>query len=625
MNIILPIGGLGERFKKEKYNKPKPLISFLGRPLIFWLLDNLKVNEKDSIHIPYNSELDNFRFKDLLKNEYPNLNFFFYKIDFLTRGASETVYVALNNFTKNQLQESVLIIDSDNIYFSDVVGDFRKINDNCIFYFNDFDDSPIYSYIKTKNEYVLDIAEKIKISNNANCGVYGFAYGLELKNTIEKIIDKNIKINNEFYISNLYKEFLSNKIKIKSKYVEDFICLGTPELLKVASFKIKNNDSRIRFCFDLDNTLVTYPKTKGDYSTVQAIQKNINLLNFLHSLGHTIIIHTARRMKTHGGNVGRVVSDIAEVTLDTLKKFNINFDEIYFGKPHADFYIDDLAVNAFYDIQKEIGFYDLNIEPRSHNFIQYTQNSVIKKSTEIQGLVYYNDFIPENHKRFYPKILSKSENSIEMERINGITLSQLYVNNCFLLGYIDKIFEYLNIIHNTNCDSNIDIYQNYAKKIKDRLINYRPNFDDSLFQKEVFNIIELLSSYEKNKLGRMGVIHGDLVFTNIILDENNNLKFIDMRGKQGDQLSIYGDIFYDYAKLYQSLIGYDEILNEKDVNAVYKNKIINYFEKKFLDIYSTEELKNVKNITKSLIVSLLPIHNNEKCHDYYNLIKRIEV
>ena len=59
--------------------------------------------------------------------------------------------------------------------------------------------------------------------------------------------------------------------------------------------KIKN----LRVCFDLDNTLVTFPKIKNDYTSVEEpILKNIEFLKYLKSFGTTIIIYTARRMKT---------------------------------------------------------------------------------------------------------------------------------------------------------------------------------------------------------------------------------------------------------------------------------------------------------------------------------------
>src|SRR5690606_11401349 len=135
---------------------------------------------------------------------------------------------------------------------------------------------------------------------------------------------------------------------------------------------VNDSNEKLRFCFDLDNTLVTFPEIEGDYTTVKPIKNNIDLLNHLKSLGHTIIIYTARRMKTHNGNNGKVLKDIGKITFDTLENFNINYDEIYFGKPEANFYIDDLGVNCFNDIQKEIGFYNENIPTRTFN--QVTHN-----------------------------------------------------------------------------------------------------------------------------------------------------------------------------------------------------------------------------------------------------------
>jgi hypothetical protein len=116
------------------------------------------------------------------------------------------------------------------------------------------------------------------------------------------------------------------------------------------------------------------------------------------------------------------------------------------------------------------------------------------------------------------------------------------------------------------------------------------------------------------------MIHGDPVFTNIIINSYGKIKFIDMRGRVGDVLSIYGDWLYDWAKIYQSIIGYDEILLSKSINKTYKTHIISIFKRYFLAIASNEDFNNLKLITKSLIFSLIPLHHNEKCVDYYNLL-----
>ena len=90
--------------------------------------------------------------------------------------------------------------------------------------------------------------------------------------------------------------------------------------------------------------------------------------------------------------------------------------------------------------------------------------------------------------------------------------------------------------------------------------------------------------------------------------------------KIGNNLTILGDSLYDWAKLYQSLIGYDEILQNKIINKNYKNQMINKFRSYFIELFSEEDFNNLKLITNSLLFTLIPLHNNEKCLKYYNLI-----
>lgn len=72
----------------------------------------------------------------------------------------------------------------------------------------------------------------------------------------------------------------------------------------------------------------------------------VDLLRRCKDAGHTIIIYTARGMWTSKGNMGQATAAHAHETLDWLSDNDIPYDEIYFGKPGADIYIDDMAYNA---------------------------------------------------------------------------------------------------------------------------------------------------------------------------------------------------------------------------------------------------------------------------------------
>ena len=94
-----------------------------------------------------------------------------------------------------------------------------------------------------------------------------------------------------------------------------------------------------------------------------------------------------------------------------------------------------------------------------------------------------------------------------------------------------------------------------------------------------------------------------------------------MRGKLGDKLTIFGDIFYDYAKIYQSLIGYDEIMLNKYVPNNYKTHLINVFHDFIIQNFDVSYIEKIKYITSSLLFSLIPLHNNSNIYKLYDLIK----
>ncbi len=605
MNIIIPLGGIGKRFHDNGYTKPKPLIKVLGKEIIFWLLDNLDINEDDNVFIPYNEFLDAYNFDEIVKDKLPKVNLLSLAP---TTGPADTVKKCLVHFN---IKGRIVLLDGDTWYEENILQKLRETKENLTVYFESKIKKPLFSYIKIENEIILEIAEKRKISDYANTGCYVF-------NSATKVLEyiKKAENDSEIYISYIIELMIKDRIVFKSIKAVDFNVLGTPQ--QIIEFSKSYNLQKKRFVFDLDNTLVSFPEKQGDYSTVKPIPKTINYLNNLKRLGHTIIIYTARRMRTHGGSVGKVISDIADVTIKTLKKYNINYDELYFGKPYGHFYIDDLMIDPKTDLNKELGFYVQDVEPRHFNNLVFEENSVIKtsKNNKLDGEAYfYNEIQRFSIKKYFPILKSSSKGRIEIERIIGSNFSTLYINEILNKNHIDKLIESINEIHNTKSNGSFNRYYDY----NDKIINRFKEFDYDSINFDARNRQDLLLSV-KNIKGDYKIIHGDLVFSNIILTNNGELKFFDVKGKLGNKLSIFGDVFYDYAKIYQSLIGYDEILLEKKIKDSYKSKLVRYFENKFTE----KDLKKIKLITKSLLVSLIPLHNEKrKYKKYISLAKSI--
>ena len=639
MIILIPLGGLGTRFSNSGYNLPKPLVNVMGKPIIFWLLDSLNISDNTIIYIPYNQELYKYRFEEQLKKRYPKFNFKFMILKENTRGAAETIHIALNDL--NQDDDSILCLDGDNFYTIDVINLWD--NKNSVIVFDDTSSETVYSYVKLNNDSTIsEIKEKEKISNFACTGAYGFSSWKTLNKYCKKTIDNNIRQKNEFYTSTVIQEMLKDDINFNINLIDDnkYICLGTPLHVRLfcnnfPRINALNNNQMLpsqRYCFDLDNTLVSFPKVSGDYTTVEPIQNNINTLKYLKRLGHVIIIYTARRMTTHKSNVGKILADIGKITFDTLEKFDIPYDEIYFGKPQADFYIDDLAISSYADLEKELGYYQSAIEPRDFNSLTSTSLQIFRKSSDdLSGEIYYYNNIPNEIKDIFPILVNSDPNNkwYDMEKINGIPISKLYLSEELTTEQLGHIMGSINRIHNSKSviNQNINIYSNYAEKLKKRYANYDYSKFDIGFSalansSNIYNLLlEQLTDYETKNRGIKKVIHGDPVFTNILINQFGKIKLLDMRGKQGDELTIYGDWLYDWAKLYQSLIGYDEILEDKIINLSYKNKLIEYFKNKFISENSEDDFNNLKLITNSLLFTLIPLHDNEKCERYFNLIK----
>ena len=202
-----------------------------------------------------------------------------------------------------------------------------------------------------------------------------------------------------------------------------------------------------------------------------------------------------------------------------------------------------------------------------------------------------------------------------MEKINGSNFSTLYINEILTTEHIDLLLSTIKEIHSTDSLGGFIEYYDYNQKLKDRFtsfdyLKYGLTVDE---QNEILSDVAFLQ-------GDYSIIHGDLVFSNIILNNTGRIKLIDVKGKQGTDLSIFGDKLYDYAKIYQSLVGYDEILLDKEMKQSYKTKMISHFESNF----SEDEISIIKKITKSLLVSLIPLHNEpSKFEKYINLSKKL--
>lgn len=330
---------------------------------------------------------------------------------------------------------------------------------------------------------------------------------------------------------------------------------------------------------------------------------------------------------------------ICRITFDTLDEYNIQYDEILFGKPIADIYIDDRALNPFV---MDIGFFGLKtnnhneilnkIENNKYNTITKKDQLVEKNGPNefINGEIYFyeniNKFttIVNYFPKYYGKKVETEHSTLSIEYIEGIPFYYMLSNKTFTEGMLSNLLNVVSNIHSVDgrieIDEN-DLYDNYINKLKKRFsINEDYPFEnkETIFER-IINLHEEYIMHKKYKI--VPVIHGDLWFSNILLSYTDNIFLIDMKGKVGSKFTLNGDIMYDYGKIYQSLLGFDLILNGKDINCdvyLYKESFENWLKNNNIDIYW------VKVISLGLIsgtLHFIPIEKKLIRDNIWNLIQ----
>jgi hypothetical protein len=236
--------------------------------------------------------------------------------------------------------------------------------------------------------------------------------------------------------------------------------------------------------------------------------------------------------------------------------------------------------------------------------------------------------LPEHLIKYFPIIYDIGDNVIEMDRIEGVVFSELLVSKSLTEKQLVSLLDTINNIYSDiDAKNNNNIYLNYASKIETRFRNYENDYKKLPNSDKIFQyILAQIKNYEDEKRGvYSSVIHGDPVFSNIILTENNDIKLFDPRGKLGNILTNEGDICYDFSKILQSLYGYDFIIMGKEIDDSYLKSLRNVFYGWIKDKYESIDINDLQIISASLILSLIPLHKTENHLKFFYLIDNINL
>lgn len=235
------MAGDGSRFSQLGYTFPKPLIDVEGKPMIHHVIENVDIiGDIDAYIFLVRDEHRKKYNLDTLLNKITSNRAIIVPVEQKTDGAARTALLAkaaLEQIASGSIYDELLIANSDQIIeyskenFRLMKSVDRNPPDGIIFSFNS--SHPKWSFIALDNkDQVIKVAEKDPISNIATTGHYYFKSADLFFWAAEKMIEKNIRTNNEFYIAPCYNELISANCEIHPFFVHKMWSLGTPEDLE---------------------------------------------------------------------------------------------------------------------------------------------------------------------------------------------------------------------------------------------------------------------------------------------------------------------------------------------------------------------------------------------------------
>ncbi len=236
---LIPLAGKGSRFSAKGYKNPKPLLIVSGKPMIVQATNSLPKSEFYSF-VVLEEHVQNFGVDKLLKGEYANSSITV--LNEVTKGQSITCSLGLKGYNRNL---SLIISATDNgILFNrgKLIHLIESENaDAIIFTFRNHQSSKqnpqMYGWVgltEGSDFDVKNVSVKVPISDSpfydhAIVGTFWFK-NIELFDKALNIqLEKQITVNNEYYVDSLMGILVGQGYRIKVLEVDHYICWGTPE------------------------------------------------------------------------------------------------------------------------------------------------------------------------------------------------------------------------------------------------------------------------------------------------------------------------------------------------------------------------------------------------------------
>ncbi len=237
MQIVIPMSGFGERFRRAGYPVPKPLIEVDGKPIIAHVLD-LFPGETDVTFICNADHLAEpaYRMEAILRELCPTG-----RIVPVAPHKLGPVHAVLQAMDGLDPDRPVVVNYCDFACFWDWPDFVRFTRETgcagAIPAYRGFHPhslgSTYYAYLRHQNGWVRDIQEKqpfteAPMEEYASSGTYYFASAALLRRACEETVRQQISVNGEYYVSLAYKPILAERLPVAVYELQHFMQWGTP-------------------------------------------------------------------------------------------------------------------------------------------------------------------------------------------------------------------------------------------------------------------------------------------------------------------------------------------------------------------------------------------------------------
>jgi len=202
--------------------------------MIELVIDNLRPSRNHRfIFICQAEHILNYPLRALLERKAPGC--IIIEANKVTEGSACSVLLAKQHINN---ADQIMIANCDqyiNVDINQYLDSFNPDIDGLIMTMKENSNKWSYIELNSQND-IIRVVEKEVVSNQATVGIYNFRHGADFVNAAEMMIDKNLRVNNEFYVAPSYNEMIAVGKKIGYFNIgslgKGMHGLGTPEDLQ---------------------------------------------------------------------------------------------------------------------------------------------------------------------------------------------------------------------------------------------------------------------------------------------------------------------------------------------------------------------------------------------------------